>query len=66
MRQLRGAIIRTLRSNRSTSIEVVERRTGRSRSDVVAAVLALHDEGIVAASTAARAGAPRGRVRLSR
>ncbi|MDQ4006354.1 MAG: A/G-specific adenine glycosylase [Actinomycetota bacterium] len=66
VRQLRGAIIRTLRSTPSTSIEVVVRGTGRSRSEVVAAVLALHDEGIVAASPAALAGAPRGRVRLSR
>jgi A/G-specific adenine glycosylase len=63
-RELRGAIVRSLRTSRSLTLRELARRTGRPMAEVAEVVAALHREGMVTAGPAARTGAPRGRVRL--
>jgi A/G-specific adenine glycosylase len=63
-RQARGAVVRALRREHVLSLATLAERTGLERKRLVLAVRALADEGLVAAGPAARAGRPRGRVRL--
>jgi A/G-specific adenine glycosylase len=63
-RQVRGAVIRTLRTHSPCSLGAIARGTGHSADRVVRAVAALHEEGMVVASPAALQGNPRGSIRL--
>jgi A/G-specific adenine glycosylase len=63
-RQARGSVIRALRRERQLSLGALAELTGLAPDRLVPAVIALDREGLVAAGPAARAGRPRGRVRL--
>jgi A/G-specific adenine glycosylase len=63
-RQVRGALIRTLRDRPSASVGALARDSGESVDRVAEAVRALARDGLVEASPAALAGRSRGRVRL--
>ena len=64
-RELRGAIVRLLRSRPSATLSSLAGRTGRPLHDVAAAVRALDRDGLVRAGPAALAGRPSGRLRLA-
>jgi A/G-specific adenine glycosylase len=64
-REVRGAIVGALRAHESLTIGRLVAETGLAEERVVPSVSALAREGIVAASPAAIAGSPRGRVRLA-
>ncbi|HYG71155.1 MAG TPA: A/G-specific adenine glycosylase [Actinomycetota bacterium] len=64
-RQVRGAIVRELRSLRSSSLGGLARRTGANLEDTHRAVIALASDGVVTAGEEAVCGSPRGRVRLA-
>jgi A/G-specific adenine glycosylase len=64
-RQVRGAVVRVLRSGRSVSLAGLSSRTGHPPVRVAAAVAALASEGLLVAGPAAQRGQPAGRVRLS-
>jgi len=63
-RQLRGAVIRILRTRPSATIGALALATGKPPQRVSGAVRALAAEGLVRAGPAALAGRPVGRVRL--
>jgi A/G-specific adenine glycosylase len=63
-RQLRGAVVRTLRGRGSASISALVRELGEPVERVHSAVESLAADGLVRAGPAALAGRPRGRVRL--
>jgi A/G-specific adenine glycosylase len=63
-RQVRGAVIRALRSQSPSTIEAIARQGGHSTERVGQAVSALHQEGMITASPSALRGSPRGSVRL--
>ncbi len=65
LRQVRGAVVRTLIDWESASLATLSRETGVSLERVGQAVSALAADGLVVAGPAARAGRPSGRVRLS-
>ncbi|MGH2686796.1 MAG: A/G-specific adenine glycosylase, partial [Actinomycetota bacterium] len=65
MRQLRGAILRALRSTPSVSMEALIESTGRDADEVVRAVTAMDEEGLIVADRTAPLPAPHGLVRLS-
>ncbi len=64
-RQLRGGVVRALRSSGSMSMAALAERSHVSTQRVHEAVLALAREGIVRGGPAAVAGSARGRVRLA-
>lgn len=64
-RQLRGAVIRELRSAGAVSLRTLAGRVGRRPDEVAEAVGRLAAEGLVRAGPAAVAGRPSGRVRLA-
>lgn len=64
LRQVRGAVVRTLRARPSATIGVLAGEAGCSRVRVVEAVRALHADGVVRAGPGALRGDPAGRVRL--
>jgi A/G-specific adenine glycosylase len=64
-RRVRGSVIRALRDRPSASIEVLSRQAGEPRERIAEAVRALARDGLLEASPAAKAGLPRGRVRLA-
>jgi len=64
-RELRGAIVRHLRSSPSVTLSAIAVQTGRPLADVAAAVRALDRDGLVRAGPAALAGRPSGRLRLA-
>jgi A/G-specific adenine glycosylase len=64
-RELRGAIVRHLRSRPSATLSAIATRSGRPLADVAAAVRALDRDGLVRAGPAALAGRPSGRLRLA-
>jgi A/G-specific adenine glycosylase len=66
IRQVRGAIIRTLRDRSSASLGMLVRQTGEPAERVAEAVRTLAGDRLLEASVAAMAGRPRGRVRLPR
>jgi len=63
-RQVRGAVIRTLRAGEDASLATLARETGAPLERVGMAVSALAADGRVVGGAAARAGRPGGRVRL--
>jgi A/G-specific adenine glycosylase len=63
-RQVRGAVIRTLRARDDASLGALARETGAPLERVGMAVAALAADGLVVAGAAARGGRPGGRVRL--
>jgi A/G-specific adenine glycosylase len=63
-RQVRGAVIRTLRGSSPCTLQSITSGTGHPADRVVQAIAALHMEGMVVASRAALGGNPRGRIRL--
>jgi A/G-specific adenine glycosylase len=65
-RQLRGAVIRLLLRQGTTTLASIRRESGRSVRDVRKAVRALEVEGLVSAGPAALAGRAGGRIRLPR
>ena len=64
-RQVRGAVVRSLRDERSATLERLARLTGFDLRRVAIAVSGLAADGVLEAGPAARAGRPRGRVRLA-
>ncbi len=64
-RQLRGGIVAALRERTTVTLGMLARLTGRSVSEVTAAVNALAHEGLVRAGPAAAASRPTARVTLS-
>jgi A/G-specific adenine glycosylase len=64
-RQVRGAIVRSLRACDAMTVGRLVSETGFAADRVVPSIGALAREGIVAAGSAAIAGSPRGRVRLA-
>jgi A/G-specific adenine glycosylase len=64
-RQVRGAVVRALRSASSMTLAGLTSDTGHSPDRVAGAVRALAAEGVVSAGPVALAGRPRGRVRLA-
>ncbi len=64
-RELRGAIVRHLRSSPSATLSTIVSRTVRPLAEVATAVRALDADGLVRAGPAALAGRPAGRVRLA-
>lgn len=64
-RQVRGAVVRALRDERSATLGGLARLTGFDLGRVAVAVSALAADGVVEAGRAARAGRPGGRVRLA-
>jgi A/G-specific adenine glycosylase len=62
LRQVRGAVLRTLRSSTPVSVERLVAATGFPADRVAAAVRGLAADGVVVAGPAALAGRPRGRV----
>lgn len=66
VRQLRGAIIRELRTTDTTTLASLAKRLGHRPSAVASVVEALWAEGLVDAGPAALAGRGSGRVRLAR
>ncbi|HSL68490.1 MAG TPA: hypothetical protein VK977_10095, partial [Actinomycetota bacterium] len=65
LRQVRGAVVRTLIDREGASLATLSRESGVPLERVDLAVSALAADGLVVAGPAARAGRPRGRVRLS-
>jgi A/G-specific adenine glycosylase len=65
LRQVRGAVVRTLIGREGASLATLSRETGVPLERVGQAVSALAADGLVVAGSAARAGRPGGRVRLS-
>jgi A/G-specific adenine glycosylase len=65
LRQVRGAVVRTLIDREGASLATLSRETGVPLERVGQAVSALAADGLVVAGPAARAGRPGGRVRLS-
>jgi A/G-specific adenine glycosylase len=65
LRQVRGAVVRILIDREGTSLATLSRETGVPLGRVCQAVSALAADGLVVAGSAARAGRPGGRVRLS-
>jgi A/G-specific adenine glycosylase len=65
VRQVRGAIVRSLRARDPMTVGGLIAETGFSVERIVPSIAALAREGIVSAGTAALAGSPRGRVRLA-
>jgi A/G-specific adenine glycosylase len=63
-RQVRGAVIRVLRSNSPSTIDAIARQSGHPLDRVSRAASTLHAEEMVIASPAALRGSPRGSVRL--
>jgi A/G-specific adenine glycosylase len=63
-RQVRGAVVRTLRGRRRCTVGDLVRGTGLPLERVVAAVVALRSDGLVSAGPAALRGSPGGVVRL--
>jgi A/G-specific adenine glycosylase len=63
-RQLRGALVRELRGRSPMSLASLARETGGTLDRVAQAVVALSEDGLVAAGPAALAGRASGRVRL--
>jgi A/G-specific adenine glycosylase len=63
-RQLRGAVVRTLRDRERVTLRTLVTATGRPAADVAAVVRDLAGEGLVRAGPAALRGDARGRVRL--
>ena len=63
-RQLRGAVVAALRIHDRMTLAALARHTGREVDAVCGAVVGLERDGVVAATPAARAGRPRGTVRL--
>jgi A/G-specific adenine glycosylase len=63
-RQVRGSVVRTLRSCRSASLGELAGKLHQSLGLVAEAVRSLSEDGLVAAGPAALAGRPAGRVRL--
>ena len=63
-RQVRGAVVRTLRNVASASVAAIVDETAEPRDRVVLAIRALAADGVVSAGPAALAGRPAGRVRL--
>jgi A/G-specific adenine glycosylase len=63
-RQLRGAVVRTLRDRERVTLGTLATVTGRPGADVVSVVRDLVAEGLVRAGPAALRGDDRGRVRL--
>ena len=63
-REVRGAVVRALRSSESLSLGRLVAETGFAADRIVPAVVALARDGVVSATPAAIAGSPRGRVRL--
>jgi hypothetical protein len=59
-------VIRVLRGRRSITLASLGAATGFEPERIRAAVLELHDEGLVDAGPSALAGEPGGRVRLPR
>jgi A/G-specific adenine glycosylase len=64
LRQVRGAVMRTLRNRPAASVETLARQIGESADRVAEAVKGLSRDGLVEASAAALGGRLRGRVRL--
>ena len=64
-REVRGAVVRALRSSESLTLGRLLAATGFGADRIVPAVAALARDGIVSATPAAIAGSPRGRVRLA-
>jgi A/G-specific adenine glycosylase len=64
-RQMRGLVISVLTERGDVSVSALVRATGEPLERVSKAVEALVADGLVRAGPAARAGAPRGRVRLA-
>jgi A/G-specific adenine glycosylase len=64
MRQVRGAVLRSLRERSPRTIGGIAAATGRADTLVAEAVAGLHADGVVVASPAARTGSQRGKVRL--
>jgi A/G-specific adenine glycosylase len=64
-RQVRGAIVRALRTRDPMTVGELVVETGFHQDRVARSVAALAREGIVSASEAAMTGSPRGRVRLA-
>ena len=65
LRQVRGAVVRTLIDREGASLATLSRESGVPLERVDLAVSALAADGLVVAGPAARAGRPGGRVRLS-
>jgi A/G-specific adenine glycosylase len=65
LRQVRGAVVRTLVGREGASLANLSRETGVPLERVAQAVSALAADGLVVVGPAARAGRPGGRVRLS-
>ena len=65
LRQVRGAVVRTLIGREGASLATLSRESGVPLERVGQAVSALAADGLVVAGSAARAGRPGGRVRLS-
>jgi len=65
MRQMRGAVVRTLRSEPSLTLGRLATLTGFELERICAAVSALVADGLLDAGSAAIVGRPRGRVRLA-
>jgi hypothetical protein len=63
-RQVRGSVVRSLRTRGWTTVGTLAGQTGFDAPAVVSAVLALHADGLVDAGPAARRGMREGRVRL--
>jgi A/G-specific adenine glycosylase len=64
-RELRGAIVRSLRTSPTLTVGELARRTRRPLVEVADAVAELGAEGMLRAGPAAIGGSPRGRVRLA-
>jgi A/G-specific adenine glycosylase len=64
-RQVRGAVVATLRTRHAASVAWLGLASGGEPAKVLAAIHGLHREGIVVAGPAALEGSPRGRVRLA-
>ncbi len=65
MRQIRGAIVRALRTEPSLTLARMSALTGFELERIGRAVSDLAAEGLLEAGEAARAGRPLGRVRLA-
>jgi A/G-specific adenine glycosylase len=65
-RQVRGRVLAKLRERGIASLHTLVRESGGPRDRVLAAVQALHADGLVEAGPGALAGRPGGRVRLPR
>jgi A/G-specific adenine glycosylase len=64
LRQVRGAVLRTLRAGAPATVERLATATGFPPERIAAAIRGMAADGVVAAGPAALAGRPRGRVAL--